>query len=182
MTGDINGQATWNPADADKVLEDLSSGDAAKAFTAIRRLRAIPTAALAFLRERVKPPSAPDAAKLKGLFADLASEDFQVREKSTELLANFLADFDEIARPELARELSRSSSPEAQLRLQKLIDKSISPTPNRMRFIRVVEAVEGMGTADADALLTKWAKESAGSILASEANASLARRKASGGK
>ncbi|HEV3437586.1 MAG TPA: hypothetical protein VG122_09505, partial [Gemmata sp.] len=173
MTGDLNGPAAWNPADANKVWDDLSSLDAAKAFTAIRRLRGNPTPALAFLKDRVKPLAAPNADTLKGLFADLAAEDFEVREKAVETLVGY----DEAVRPAMERELNQSQSPEARLRLKKLITRLDGPTPIRLRLIRVVEAVEGMGTAEADALLATWAKEPAGSTLATEATTVLARRR-----
>jgi hypothetical protein len=121
----------------------------------------------------VKPLAAPDVDTLNGLFADLAADDFQVREKTMETVAAY----DDAIRPALEREIKQSQSPEVRLRLRKLIDRLNGPTPIRSRLIRVVEAVEGMGTAEGYALLATWAKEPAGSTLGAEATAALARRR-----
>jgi hypothetical protein len=116
----------------------------------------------------------PDADTIKKLFAELGAEEFAVREKSEQTLAGY----GDSIRLAMERELSKSPSPEVRQRLQTLLaqaNRLISP--DRCRTIRVVEAVEGMGTADADQLLAKWAKGAAGSTLADEATAAQDRRR-----
>jgi hypothetical protein len=173
LTGDLYGTLPWDPALVNAVWEDLGSGNAARGFTAIRRLRANPTPALVLLAERIKLPVAPDAAALKKLFADLASDEYEDREKAEQALT----EFDEAIRPALVKELAQAPSAEARERLRRILDRLEGMTPLRLRMIRAVEAVEGMGTVEADALLAKWAKEPAGSVLEAEATAALARRK-----
>src|SRR5262249_53288019 len=73
VTGEQAGRApAWDAADAERVWDDLASADAARAFAAMRRLRANPAAAVPLLRDKTKLPRPPDAATLKKLFADLA--------------------------------------------------------------------------------------------------------------
>ncbi|HJZ55848.1 MAG TPA: hypothetical protein VKE74_12845, partial [Gemmataceae bacterium] len=173
LTGDRAGLALrWDPAAADQVWDDLATADGAKAFTAIRRLRANPTHAVPLLKARVKLVT-PDDAVLKGLFADLSADDFQVREKATVALAGY----DEALRPALEAELARTGSTEARRRLSGLVERLNGPTPVRTRLVRAVEAVEGMGTPEADAILVVWAGGSAGPTLAAEARAVLDRQR-----
>jgi hypothetical protein len=160
---DWNGQRVW---------DELGSNDAAKAFTAIRQLRANPALAAALLRERARPPAAPDAERRKKLLAELSAADFQAREKASEALASF----GESIQSELQAELGRAASGEVRTRLQRLLDRLQEPTPERLRLIRAVEAVETLTTPEAKALLDSWASGSAGPTLKSEAQAALARR------
>jgi hypothetical protein len=55
------------------------------------------------------------------------------------------------------------------------VERVTARTPARLRLIRAVEAVEGMRTPEAEALLKTWAGGSEGSTLAVEAAAALAR-------
>jgi hypothetical protein len=159
----------WN---AERVWDELGSNDAGKAFTAIRQLRANPALAVALLRGRGKPPAAPDAERLKKLLAELSAADFQAREKASEALASF----GESIQSELQAELGRAASGEVRTRLQRLLDRLQEATPQRLRLIRAVEAVEAMTTPEAKALLESWAGGAAGPTLKGEAQAALARR------
>jgi RNA polymerase sigma factor (sigma-70 family) len=173
VTGDLAGPPpAWDPAAADRVWADLASSDAAKAFAAVRRLRGSPAVAVPFLRERTKLPAAPDPDALKALFADLDAGDFGTRERATAALAGY----GEAVGDALRAELARSTSAEARKRLQGLLARLSAPTPERLRLARTAEAVEGMGTPDADALLAAWAGGSGGPTLAAEATAAVARR------
>jgi RNA polymerase sigma factor (sigma-70 family) len=173
VTGDLGGAPpAWDATAADKVWDELSSKDAAKAFAAIRLLRANGEKAVALLKDRAKLPAAPDANTLKKLFTDLASEDFPTREKATEALAGF----GEVVRKAIEAEFARNESPEAKNRLRDLLTRLDALTPARFRLIRAVEAVEGIDTPEAKALLEAWAGGSAGATLAAEAKAALGRR------
>jgi WD40 repeat protein len=172
LTGDLDGALTWDPDAADTVWNELGSPDGAKAFAAIRRLRANPAAPLALLRARAKGPAVPGPAELKQLFADLGDDDFPTREKATAALAGYGAALETALRAELAR----TPSAEARVRLQRLVGGLTAQTPARLRLIRAVEAVEGMRAPGAESLLEAWAGGSAGAILAAEAKAARARR------
>jgi len=173
LTGNTSGPApAWDAATADQVWDDLAARDGVKGFAAIRRLRASPAPSLPFLKARAKLV-APDEPQLKALLANLAGDDFQIREKATASLAGY----DLAIRPVLEAELRATRSPEARRRLEGLVNRLDSPTPIQWRLIRAVEAVEGMGTPEADALLAEWASGKAGPIVAAEATAVIARRR-----
>jgi RNA polymerase sigma factor (sigma-70 family) len=173
VTGDLDGPPpTWEAAGADRVWDDLGSNDAARGFTALRRLRAEPATTIAFLRERSKAHP-PEAAALKKLLADLDASDFQTRAKATATLAGF----GEAVHDALRAELTHAVSPESRKRLQGLLDRLAATTPARLRLIRAVEAVEGLATPEAKALLETWAGGNSGPTLTAEAIAALSRRR-----
>jgi RNA polymerase sigma factor (sigma-70 family) len=162
----------WDARGAEALWDRLGSTSASGAFAAMRALRAHPEEALAFLKDRV--PLGPDERTLRALFADLGSEDFATREKATKALAGY----GESVRAALAAELARSESAEARARLVELLKRSkppAAPAPDRVRLIRAVEVVEGIGTPGARALLEVWAA-SPGAPLAPEARDAIRRR------
>jgi RNA polymerase sigma factor (sigma-70 family) len=174
VAGDLAGPApSWGAAGAARVWGDLASTDAGKAFTAMRRLRAHPADAVPLLRTRTKLPAAPDAGTLKRLFADLDTTEFRTREKATAALAGH----GETIRGALEAERGRTKSAEARARLTRLLARLSAATPDQVRLVRAVEAVESMTTAQARALLEAWASGTSGVTLAAEARAALARRR-----
>ena len=70
---------------------------------------------------------------------------------------------------------------EARRRLEKLQDaieeSRVNPSPEKLRLMRVVEALESLETAAAKTLLEHWARGSSGLVLTDEANAALANLK-----
>jgi WD40 repeat protein len=160
----------WEAATADRVWDELASTDGAKAFAAIRLLRANPEKAVPLLAERTKLPAAP--GNVKQLLADLGSEDFATRERATEGLAAA----GEAVRPALAAEAARTASPEAKKRLGELLARLDAPTTARFRLVRAVEVVEGIDAREAKELLERWAGGAAGALIAAEAKAALLRR------
>jgi WD40 repeat protein len=155
------------------VWDDLGSTSAARAFRAVRLLRAHPARAVPLLRARTRLPAAPDASRLKQLFADLDSADFRTREKAEAALAGY----GEAIRPALEAERARATSLEVRTRVGRLLARLTTMTLDQVRLVRAVEAVEAMTTAEAKALLESWAKGTAGARLAAEARAALARRR-----
>ncbi len=172
VTGDRVGKLPpWDVAAA-AVWDDLAAKDAARALRAIRSLRANPDKAVALLREKVVFPAAPGAEALARFFAELDSEDPPTRERATEALAAY----GESVRAALGAEAKRSASAEARLRLTKLLARLDASTPARLRLIRAVEVVEGIGGPAAKELLEAWASGPGGPLLSAEAKAALARR------
>jgi hypothetical protein len=173
VTGDLAGRApAWDAAAAERLWDDLGSPDAGRAFAAVRRLRANPAAAVPFLRGKAKMPAGPrEAAALKKLFADLEAADFRTRAKATATLAGY----GEAVYEALQAELARPRSAEMRARVQGLLDRLAGPAPWRLRLLRAVEAVEGMGTPEARGLLETWAAGSSGRTLLAEARVALSR-------
>jgi hypothetical protein len=161
----------WETA-AGTVWDELASKDAARAFAAIRLLRANPEKAVALLKERPQRSTAPGTAALKKLFDDLGSGDFATRETATRTLARF---GDEV-RAAMREEVARTASPEAKKRLDELLARLDAPTPARLRLVRAVEVIEGLDSPEAKALLDEWATGPTGTTLAAEARDAIRRR------
>ena len=68
---------------------DLADADAEKAFRASRILLAHPDRAIPILKERLKPVSPPDLARIAELLKGLGDEDFATREKASGQLEKF---------------------------------------------------------------------------------------------
>jgi WD40 repeat protein len=161
---------------SDKALQrlwaDLAAEDAARAWQAVCVLAASPAESVPFLRGRLRPAAEADARAVARLIADLDSDRFEVRQKA----AAGLEKLGELAAPALRKALA-SSSAEVRRKADGLLAKldSLSPSPERLRSLRVVEALEHAGTPEAKALLEALARGAAGARLTREARLSLER-------
>ncbi len=96
--------------------DDLTA-DARKAFTARQTLASAPEHAVPLLRQRLKPAQAVDAESIRKLLADLDSDQFAVREKARQ----GLAELGELAEPALRKALADKPSLEARRRIEALL-------------------------------------------------------------
>jgi hypothetical protein len=161
----------WEPAKGDAVWDDLASADAKGAFAAMRKLRANPGPAVAFLKGRVKVPSLPSEKALAGWFRELDSPRFATRQQAQKALAA-VAD---LIRPQL--EAARKTAfAETSRRLDQVLNAAEGLTPERLQQVRACEVLEGMGTPEALNVLRVWAGGPQGARLTVEASQSLARR------
>jgi dipeptidyl aminopeptidase/acylaminoacyl peptidase len=165
------------PAPSEKELKglwaDLAGEDAAKAYRAIWTLAASPQQAVPFLRKHLKPAVPAEPQKLKPLLADLDSPRFAVREKAIRELAKL----GDLAEPALKGMLEKKPSLEVRQRVERLLEQLQGSvvTPDRLREIRAVEALEHIGTAEARRLLEQLAEGAEGARLTREARASYQR-------
>jgi HEAT repeat protein len=141
-------------ADGKQLLANLG-GDPAIAFAAVRRLASHPTEAIPLLRARLKPAAATDPKRIAALVKALDADRFAAREQAAAELAKLGDEADTALRAALAG----APSPEARERLTQLLPKMAAPTPERLRELRAVEALEVAGTPEAAALLVEWAKD-----------------------
>jgi len=149
---------------------DLASEDDEGAFQAVRTLSAAAKQSIPLLKERVRPVN---AEPVKRWLAELDDEQFAVREKAMEELAQ-LGKFVE---GPIRKALEDSPSVEARRRLIRLLDKLETTTfsPERARALRALEVLERMGNPEAKELLTELAKGAADAELTREAKAALDR-------
>jgi hypothetical protein len=149
------------------------SGDAGKAYRAIGALTAGPEEAVPFLAKRVQPAAAPDARRVAKLLAELDNNRFAVREQASRELEKM----GRPVAPALRAALAGEPALEARRRLTALLAKvtPTAPTPEEVRAIRVVEALEQAGTAAARRLLTDLAGGAPEARLTCEARAALQR-------
>ena len=160
----------WDPAKADAVWADLASADAKTGFSAIRKLRANPSEAVAFLSERFKPAPAPTAAQVTQWLKDLDARQFAVRERAQRELTAAV----DAVRPNLEA-ARRKATGEAGRRLDQILKVADGWTPDHLRQLRSCEVLEGIGTPDAVQVLSAWADSHKGVRLAIEAKESLSR-------
>ncbi len=148
-------------------------GDAGKAYRAIGALAAGAERAVPFLTEQVRPVAAPDGKRVAKLLADLDDGRFAVREQASRELEGLGV----LVEPALRLALAGQPSAEAKRRLTELLEKRAGgkPTPEEVRAIRVVEALEQAGTAGARRLLSELAGGVPEARLTREAKAALQR-------
>jgi hypothetical protein len=169
------------PGYAERCWDDLASADAARAHAALWGLAADPGQAVPLLRQRLRAVPVLDERgkqRLKQLFADLDSDRFEVRRQA----AAELEQFGEPAESALRSALEGKPTPEARRQLEELLEKLREWTPERLRLVRAVTALEQCGTPEAGQLLRELAAGAPEALLTREAKAALERlaRRSSG--
>jgi WD40 repeat protein len=152
---------------------DLAGEDAAKAFAGIRRLAAHPQVAVPLVREHFKPAVPTDPKRLAKLVADLDSDDFTTRATANQELAKL----GELAQSALEKVMSEAGTLERRRRAEALLAKLTGGalTPEQLRQVRAVEALERAATPEARQLLEALAKGAPGVLPTREAQAALGR-------
>jgi WD40 repeat protein len=161
--------------DRSALWADLTGPEGDRAYRAVQRLAASGPEGVAFLKARLKAPAGPDAPRVARLIKDLDDDEFDKREKATEELMGL----GRRAEAALREALKNSPSAEARARIEGLLarlkpDENTPPSPELVG-LRVVEALELNGGAEARAALDGMAKGTDNERLAAEAKASLAR-------
>jgi len=145
----------------DRAWADLRSPDAAVAFAAIRFFSTCPKDAIPFLKECAVPVVAPEAEKIRLWIEDLDHRDFRKRESAMKSLAAL----GERSRGSLRDALGKTLPPETRERIERLLAADDRPTPEQLRLIRSVEAMEVVGTPEAVGLLAHWSTGAAGATF-----------------
>src|SRR5262249_56925007 len=157
-------QEPLTAAAADGLWSALGGDDAGAAFAAMADLAAEPDRAVALLRRELKPvPAAPTDDELDRTFADLDSQDFTTRDRASRRLA----EFGELAVPGVRRRLAKSESAEVRKRALAFLGR-FEPAPlwpDRLRQLRGVELLGGMGTPAAGGGVAGMAQGGAGDPL-----------------
>jgi hypothetical protein len=160
-------------AAADRLWTALAD-DTPAAFAAMADLATAPDLAVALVRRELKPVAAvPTDADLDRTFADLDSRDFATRQKAMRQLA----EFGEMAVPGVRKRLGKGESLEVHRRALDFLGRFDAPTPSpeRLRQLRGVELLEGIGTPAARGVLAELAKGAAEAPFSQEAAAALER-------
>jgi WD40 repeat protein len=159
---------------SDRSLEslwaDLGSQDAARAFSAIRRLCARPDQAASLIQQRIRPVSPADPKQLAQFVADLDSDHFE-RRRQAELQLQGLG---ELAGPALRRALANDPPLGLRQRLHRLLAHVENASSGEvLRQLRAVEVLERIGSPAARQVLD---------VLARGATAARLTRQASGAR
>jgi RNA polymerase sigma factor (sigma-70 family) len=152
----------------------LIGDDSGKAYRALWALTAAPRQAIPLLEKHLQPSAAPDEAKrIEKLIADLDSDSFRVRQQAMTALEKL----GPRAEPILLKVLQNNPPPEVRGRVQQLLArlKSGLPSADHCQKLRILEALEQIGSPEARQVLKKTAASQADAWLAKEAQASLDR-------
>jgi WD40 repeat protein len=148
------------------------AGDAANAYRGQWWLADHPEQACVWLREQILPSPAPDAARLAKWVSDLGSDTFATRARAMKALG----ELGPVTRPALQTALGRADSLEMRRRLERLLEAlDRPPTPESLRQVRAVQAMEWADTEPARELLRHWASGAPGTLLTDQARAALQR-------
>ncbi len=106
-------------------------------------------------RLRLSQASPPDERRLKQWLAQLDDDSFEVREAATGQLTRL----GKQAEPALRQVLARTPSAKVRRRVETILDELHRPFPQgeELAFIRVVEVLERIGSAEARRLLKRLA-------------------------
>jgi hypothetical protein len=151
---------------------ELAGADARKAHAAIWTLVAAPEQAVALLRGRLHPIDGIAADRMRGLLADLDSDQFDARERA----AKQLTEFEELAEPALRGALKANPSLEKRRRIELLLStpKTVR-SPETLRHLRAIQVLEQVGNGDARQVLEKLASGAPESRVTEAARGALTR-------
>jgi WD40 repeat protein len=156
-------------ADLGALWADLGSDDAAKAYHATAGLAARGDSA-AFLKGKLAPTPAVDAAAVAKLVAGLDSDEFRVRDKALKALS----DLGPVAGPALEAGLTKGPSAEGRARIEELLARLRQPIAGaEARPGRAVQALQWAGGDAARTVLKTWAAGAPGARLTEEARRAL---------
>jgi WD40 repeat protein len=159
------GEKGATPEEIARCWTDLADADAAVAFRAIGRLAAAPDAGVRLLRDRLKAVAPPTPEQVDRLIHGLDSDSFATRQRSAEELGKL----GDTATDALRKARASASSAEARRQLDDLLERAAAGTPEMVRSLRAVEALEWMATPAAATLLGELARGLAVTRLTREA-------------
>lgn len=140
--------------DLEALWADLAGDDAAKAYQAIWKLVAAGDKAVAFLKDRLRPPEL-DPKQVRQLLADLDSERFAVREAASKELEKL----GELVEPALRQALAAKPSAEVRRRVEALLAAPrVVLSPESLRRIRAIQALERIGSPEGRQVLEALAQ------------------------
>jgi WD40 repeat protein len=129
---------------------DLASDDARKAHFAIWSLASVPDQATNFLRGRLVPAQPAPAEKVRQWLINLDADQFQIRE----MAAKELAALEELSEPALEAALQAKPTLEKRRRIENLLNAlRIVRSPEKLRHLRAIEALEHCGAAAVTVLI-----------------------------
>lgn len=154
---------------------DLASPDVPRAHAALWQLVETPEAAVALLRQHLKPVTTAHLQQLRRHIADLGSDTYAVRTRAFQQLQKL-----SLAAESALRQAAAKEAPlELRRRLEQLLDDiHKNPTTGEsLRQLRALTVLEQVGTPEARRLLQELAEGAGEGWLTQQARAGLARRK-----
>jgi hypothetical protein len=161
-----------SPQELEARWADLAGADVATAYRAMGAL-VVARQAVPFLKERLQSLPRQDRQRIDRLIADLDSDDFAVRERATEELANLGG----LAKPALEKALANRTSLEVRQRAEKLLGRlpKSGPSGADLRASRALEVLEQIDTPEVQRAFKALTREAPDAWLSQEAEAALGR-------
>jgi WD40 repeat protein len=158
----------------DTLWEALASTDDTAGWPALATLVRAPEQAVTLFKAKLGPSTAAELAAIRGLIADLGSDKFAVRQGASAKLEKKA----DLAAPLLEKALAAKPTLEVRQRVEKLLQKleTPPPSPECLRQLRVLQALEMIGTPEALALLQALADGDPDAWLTREARAAGSRQ------
>jgi RNA polymerase sigma factor (sigma-70 family) len=151
---------------------DLRSPNAATAHRAIGMLVANPKDSVLFLKKQVKPVEPTDRRKIDKWVGDLNSDVFAVRQAATKELQGA----GEQAKAAVRNALQSEIPLETRRRLEQILNVlTDAPSPDVVRNVRAIMALERIGAPEAELVLKALAQGASGARESKEAKASVDR-------
>jgi RNA polymerase sigma factor (sigma-70 family) len=156
-----------------RLWQDLADDDAVRAYRAAGTLAAAPKQALPWLQVRLRRQAAADPGRIAGLIKNLDDKKFAVRDEA----ARELEKLRELAAPLLRKVRESQPTPEARLRVERLLEKleGTLQAGETVRALRSIEVLEQVGSLEAQRLLERLARDIPGGRIEKEAKLSLKR-------
>jgi WD40 repeat protein len=157
----------------DTAWTELAKQDSGDTFKSVGRFLAAPSETVKWFADNVKPAAPLDSKRVQSWLADLASEEFTVRETADQALR----DLDRQAIPYLEQTLKSAESLEVRRRVQAILDQHqrSTLTPTQLRQVRAAMVLELIADGESTALLKRWAAGPPGALLTTEGSAALKR-------
>ena len=161
---------TLDAAELESAWQRLASGDADRAYEAIRQLHAAAKQAVPLLKDKLRPI---DAGRLDKLLKDIDSDMFAVRETAQRDLENM----GRFIRPAIEKTMRGELSLESRRRLERILERfdTEGATPEHLRTLRGLEILERIATDDARQVLRGIAAGAPDAELTQQAKAALTR-------
>jgi WD40 repeat protein len=161
------------PAVLDGLWSDLAAAESGRAFRAMVMLARSQEKAIPLFRDRLRPVTAGEYPDVARLIADLDCNDFEVRDAATRQLQMLGA----LVLSDLGRALAKPASPEAQRRLQDLVDpsKNGGAGPEVLLQLRAQIVLEWINNKGAQEILGDLSKGEPKAHLTRHAQATLRR-------
>ncbi len=140
--------APWTAEEEPRLWQNLASVDAELPFATIRRLIQHPQAAVAFLKERLRPVDANLEKQFQKLLRELDGDDFETRQKADTELKQRAGEF----ALQLHTALGQNPSLEVKRRLEGIVATVDPASPELLRRSRAMEVLEQIATPEAKQL------------------------------
>ena len=170
--GRRGGGRSLSGKELETLWEELGGGDAGRAGRALGTLAGAPARAVPFLQGKLRPVPTASKEGVARRIAELGDRRFAIRDRAV----RELTELGEAVEQALRQALEAGPVLEVRRRVERLLER-LDPrkSPERLRWLRAVEALERIGGPEARRVLERLAAGAPGDRLTREARATVER-------